>query len=166
MRKTRAAGFALALLVCGLLSPGEARASLLGLDAGTYDVTLTCVFVNCGGPFTGTLTTDGSDVSDWLFNTAFDTLPLSFTGDPAEFDSGPPSDIQEVFGPSTPGGYSLILFGGFFEGDWNIESSGVSIWRGTWEAVPHQDEVAEPASLLLLGTGIAGVAATARRRRR
>ena len=60
---------------------------------------------------------------------------------------------------------TLVLFGGSFVGDWSIETSGTANWLGTWVATPHQESVPEPASLLLLGTGAAGIAANARRRR-
>lgn len=156
---------ALAILTCALLVPTSARAEILDLTTGTYDVALTCVFAGCGGPYTGTLTTDGSDVTSWLFDTGFDGVPLSFSGNPDEFVVGPPTDFQQVFGPSTPGGYTLSLFGGFLGGDWGIDTGGVQIWHGTWEAKPHEDTVPEPASLLLLGTGAASLVARARRRR-
>jgi len=156
----------LAILTCALLVPTNARAAILGLGPGTYDVALTCTFINCGGPFTGTLSTDGSDITSWLFDTNFDGLPLSFNGDPTEFDSGPPADVQMVSGPNTIGGYTLNLFGGVFAGDWFIDSGGVSIWNGSWEAKPHQDAVPEPATLTLFGTSIVSLIARARRQRR
>ena len=168
MRRTRGPWQigALTILTWVLLVPASARAGILGLDAGTYDVALACPFPGCGGPFIGTLTTDGSDITSWLFDTNFDGLPMSFSGNPTEFDSGPPADFQQVFGPNAGGGYALSLFGGVFAGDWMIDSGGVSIWHGTWEARPHEETVPEPATLLLFGTSTASLIARAWRRRR
>ena len=165
--KRRAMGLVLGTLMLGLLLPNDARAApFLGLDAGTYDVELTCGFVNCGGPFTGVLTTDGSDITDWRFSTDFDAFPLLFSGDPTEFDGGPISDFQKAFGPDTSNvGFTLVLFGGLFVGDWSIETNGLALWSGTWVATPHQESAPEPASLLLLGMSAAGLAANERRRR-
>ena len=157
---------AMAILMCVILGPTNARAAILELDPGTYDVALTCGFVNCGGPFTGTLTTDGSDVTSWLFDTNFDGFPLSFSGDPTEFVIGPPTDFQQVSGPNTTGGYTLSLFGGIFAGEWGIDTSGVQLWHGTWEARPHEETIPEPAALLLFGSSTAGLIARARRQRR
>ena len=157
---------ALAILTCILLVPANARTGILGLDAGTYDVALTCPFAGCGGPFTGTLTTDGIDVTSWLFDTNFDGLPLSFSGNPTEVVTGPPTDFEQAFGPNTGGGYTLSLFGGIFAGDWSIDASGVVLWQGTWEADAQEEEpVPEPATLLLFGTGAASLIARARHRR-
>lgn len=168
MRRTRGRWMmgVLAILACIVLAPTNARAGILGLDSGTYDVALTCPFAGCGGPFTGTLTTDGIDVTSWLFDTNFDGFPLSFSGNPTEFVIGLPTDFEQVFGPNTGFGYALNLFGGFVAGNWSIDSGGVELWHGTWKATPQDEEtVPEPATLLLFGTGAGSLLARARRRR-
>ncbi len=144
------------------LSFQKAHAAFIGLSDGAYDVALTCIINNCGGPFTGTVEVAGSGVSDWSFATGFDGLPLTFLGDPAEIDTGAPSFIQLAFGPSTAGGYELTLS----EAKWNINTNDVVLWSGTWAAAPQGVGVPEPASLTLLGVGFAGMWARRRVRRR
>jgi len=151
------------LATCFLLLPiAQARATFVGLGDGTQDVTLTCIFINCPGPFTGTVTISGAQATDWFFHTAFD-VSLTFNGDPDEIVGPPPLGSESLQGLDSTDAYQLRLIAG---GTWHIFIGGVDVDRGTWTAVPHQSTVTEPGSLTLLLPVLAAIGVGAVRRRK
>ena len=149
----------LSIVATLVLAAGHARADVLGLTPGAYDVTLTCVIANCGGPFTGLVTIVGADATSWLFHTAFDSVPLTFSGDPSETIVPPPSEREFVVGPDTSAAFVLDLFHdpNTAGGGWLILTGSVSLWRGDWVAAAAVSAVPESTSLVLLIAGLAVV---------
>ena len=147
-----------------VLGAGHARADFLGLAPGAYDITLTCVFTNCGGPFTGRVTIVGADATDWLFHTAFDGVALTFSGDPSETTLPPPNQLQVLAGPDASTANELDLFHetNRASGDWHIFAGGVSIWHGGWVATAAPNSVPEPASLVMLITALVAIGTRSR----
>lgn len=149
------------LLAVGLaLSAHPARASVLGLADGTYDLTLPCTNIGCGGPYTGTLTVVGTDVTSWNITVLADSLQ-TFSGNPNEQFFGLPTGLEIVSGPSTPLGYELSLFLDPFGATaqfWQVDIGGVVLNRGSWTAELQADGVVPlPSTLLLVGIGFAAV---------
>ena len=149
------AGFA--FLLGGQLLSGQARAALLGLDDGTYDVTLTCIVQNCGGPFTGTLTIAGSDATDWSFTFPFEAYGApggeTFSGNPNQASDGGPNERVDGIGEDLS---LLSIFLTFGSPSWQVSQGGVNLIRGGWTAAPQAvpSLVPEPATLPLMMTGL------------
>ncbi|HVG51273.1 MAG TPA: hypothetical protein VM867_06540 [Xanthobacteraceae bacterium] len=151
-RTVRWALVSVVVACAGLSSVTQARATVLGLGDGTYNVTLACITTNC--PFTGTMTIAGSNVIDWSFSTVVDGLPAeTFTGNPIETFFGPVIVEDLVAGPSTPLGYELVLRSTL---DWNVNVFGVVLAQGSWTATLQDgiQPVPLPPTLALFGGGI------------
>ena len=161
------------LLVCAaalatLSAAPSARASVLGLNDGTYNLTLTCIAAGCGGPFTGTMTVVGTDVTDWnLAVHVFDPGLESFVGNPTEQLLGPPTDREFVRGRgAVQSVFELELrFEPIQSRTWGANVTGVETNQGTWSAVPITLAVPLPSALLLTGTGLAALGLSRTRRR-
>ena len=154
------------LLVAGvvLLSANQARATIIGLDDGTYDVALTCLFSDCApngplGPFTGTLTVVGNDVTAWSF-----VFPATVLGYSEEFD-GNPVEFIDFFGNFenargvgliVPAFDELVLRTSFGSPTWDLLQGGLSVSYGTWTAVSREAPVGvpEPSSAILFLSGL------------
>jgi hypothetical protein len=159
----------LTLCIVGALDATSTRATILGLGDGTYDVTLTCVFSDCApagplGPFMGTLTVSGNDVTDWSFT--FPTAAYGF----ADVFSGNPQETILMFGDEIVSGSAAssaeLQIATFGSPRWNVNFGGAQVIHGPWTAVlqdPRQ-RVSEPASAIPILSGLAALAAVARRR--
>jgi hypothetical protein len=147
-----------------VLSASQARATIIGLGDGTYDVTLTCIVIDCVDPIAGSLTVSGNDVTDWSF-----AFPVEAYG-AADVFSGNPQETILPFDEIVRGvgsfGSELVLSA---DNEWGIFQSGIDLIRGTWTAELQDTPqgVPEPASafLILSGLGATTAAAALRRRR-
>lgn len=156
-----------AAAAAALMTGPSSRASVLGLADGTYNLTLSCSSAGCGGPFSGTLTVVGADVTAWDVTVLADTLQ-SFIGNPTEQLLGPPTDLEFVRGPGVNAVYGLELrFGpsGPPSRSWGVDITGVEVNRGIWSAVPVTIAIPLPSALLLTGTGLAALGLSRTRRR-
>jgi hypothetical protein len=162
-RTVRWALVSMVVACAGLLPITQARATVLGLGDGTYDVTLACIGPICH--FTGTMTIAASNVTDWSFTTEVDGPPAeTFTGNPIETFLGPVTFEDFVTGLSTDFGYELVLRSNL---NWNVNVGGAVLAEGTWTAT-LQDAIQPtpaPPALALFGGGILFLATLMARRR-
>lgn len=148
----------LAICIVGAFAAAPSRATILGLDDGSYDVTLFCRF-DCGLGFNGTLNVAGDDVTDWFF-----TFPPALYGNPgAETFSGNPDEFVNVLtgfesirGGTDNSPHELGMFYGF-SATWGISNGGLQVINGNWIAVRQDVAVPEPLPVIMLLFGLAAL---------
>lgn len=137
---------------------GPGHSTIIGLGNGTYDVTLTCLLINCG-PYTGSLSVAGNDGTAWTFDAAVAGTQLSFVGNPIEQIIGPPLDLEFLRGSAASPNlmFELEITNSTLNGlpSWNINVGGVALAYGNWTAAPVTSiSIPEPSPLILMLFGV------------
>lgn len=136
-----------------------AHAAWMGLDDGTYALTLTCTtspIVTCPATFQGTLTINGRAAS--FMDVTVEGI--RFTGDPLDSYDGPLEATQSASLFATPKIFDLFLILPTSTSGpvqfWNyVPFTGAQLSAGTWAAVPVPvSNIPLPGSLVLLAGGI------------
>jgi hypothetical protein len=171
LRSLAVAALSVGAALCALSD--SARAAWLGLDDGTYDVTLSCAsstVIACPSQIQGTVTIAGAGASFLSYTVNGEV----FSGDPTDgVHTTATADFQFSMLTNSPFSFADLRFdlsipNPFIADDqwWvycnNVGQNCTPATFGTWRAVEVAD-VPEPFTLALLAAGLAGLGFTRRR---